>query len=440
MNRRTLLMTGGALAASGGLILPGCSPAPTQPKTPTGPDPLRGEALMQDVSTYLAFGIHRSGSSGDKATSNWFADRFAALGYEIEQPEFEIPNADTFRASITLGNREIGGFCQPPYVRTPEGGLRAPLAVWNPAFPTDVAGRIAVVHVPREPGALSPSAAYRKAFEEAHAAGALGIIAPISSPSGEICAINVPADIAPVGPVLMVGEAMKAILDVAINSDTQAVLRVEGEGGMRPARNTIARRGKKGPWLIVSTPQSGWFTCGGERGPGVAMSLALADWAARQDFDNRLLFVTTSGHEWTDHGAHLFHENQAPDPAETALWLHLGASFAARGYEETLDGLKPLDTPNPTRTFMVSADLMPTARTAFAQAPGLEQPSPSSLEESRGELTLVIKEGYATHAGFFGAHGLFHTPFDDETATTPEIMEPIARACAALIEARLRGA
>ena len=33
---------------------------------------------------------------------------------------------------------------------------------------------------------------------------------------------------------------------------------------------------------------------------------------------------------------------------------------------------------------------------------------------------------------------LFHTPFDDETSTTPEIMEPIARACAKLIEARLR--
>lgn len=441
MNRRNVLMAGGLLAG-GGLWLPGCSPSGTPdaqtPYSDRREDPLAGDALMQDVKTYVAFGTHRAGSSGDKATSNWFADRFASLGYEVEQPEFEILNGDTLRAQISLGNMSIEGFAQPPVTRTPEGGLRAALATWNPAFPKDVEGRIAIVHVPRAAGQWIPGLGYREAFQAARAAGAVGIVAPMSGPSREIVALNTPPAMTFDCPVLIFPEQLKAVFENAVNSAVEVVMRVDPVGGMRLARNTIARRGDRGPWLIVSTPQSGWFKCGGERGPGVAMALALADWAARQDFPNRLLFVTTSGHEWGDTGAHLFHEQQAPEPEDTAFWFHLGASYGARAYEETPEGLKPLDAPNPVRTFMVSGDLMDRARSVFATTPGLEEPTPSTYEAALGELKLVVGEGYPTHAGFFGAHGHFHTPFDDDEATSPEILEPIARSCAALIEAALR--
>lgn len=30
--------------------------------------------------------------------------------------------------------------------------------------------------------------------------------------------------------------------------------------------------------LAVSTPTSGWFNCGGERGPGIAVFLSLVSW------------------------------------------------------------------------------------------------------------------------------------------------------------------
>src|SRR5690606_28667790 len=126
-------------------------------------------------------------------------------------------------------------------------------------------------------------------------------------------------------PVLQIGEKMKAQIDAMADAGEPATLTITGPGGTRTGKNTIARYGAEGPWVIVSTPQSGWFTCGGERGPGIAMSRALSAWAIRQKLPVRWLFIATSGHEWVDHGARIFHETQAPTPNETALWWHLGA-------------------------------------------------------------------------------------------------------------------
>ena len=216
-----------------------------------------------------------------------------------------------------------------------------------------------------------------------------------------------------------------------------AKMTVEGPGGFRNGKNTVARRGASGKWVIVSTPQSGWFTCGGERGPGIAMSLALAKWAAQRDFPVRFLFVATSGHEWTDFGAHLFHEAIAPDPKDTLLWFHLGASFGARAYQETASGLQALDTPNALRTLMASEDMAASCRAAFAGQVSIEQPAPADLSKALGEYRLVLEEGYPSSAGFWGANAKFHTAMDGADSTTGAIMEPVARAVAKVIEERI---
>ena len=179
------------------------------------------------------------------------------------------------------------------------------------------------------------------------------------------------------------------------------------------------------------------FTCGGERGPGIAMHRALAAWAATQTFPVRWLFIATSGHEWVDAGAEIFHHTQAPGPDNTVLWYHLGASFGARAYEETADGLVPLDTPNLTRTLMATKDLVPICEAAFAGQPVIEKPLAADVSRALGEYRLVAEEGYPTSAGFWGANAKFHTPIDGADSTTAEIMEPIARAIAQVIEARL---
>ena len=437
MNRRELLTTAGALA------LVGCGPAPAV-EDAAGvaagalDDVFSGAKLMADVEAYVGFGTHRTGSVGDLATSAWFADYWRGLGYEIEQMDVETPNADTTVARLTAGGATFDGFAQPPLAFTPAEGITGKLVRWSEASPADVKGAIAYVHIPRAPGGLALGADYRAAFQAAAKAGAIGVLAAMSGPSGEVVAINTPVAMTLDIPVLQLGDKLKPQLDGIVDVGQDVTLTITGPGGTRVGKNTVARYGAEGPWIIVSTPQSGWFTCGGERGPGIAMSRALAAWAIKSELPVRWLFVATSGHEWIDHGAHLFHELSAPGPGETALWWHLGAAFGARAYEETPDGLVAKDTPNLTRALMATPDLVPLIEKSFAGQKVIETPMPADLAKALGEYRLVLEEGYPSGAGFWGGNAHFHTPIDGADATTGAIMEPIARAVAEVIEGKIR--
>jgi hypothetical protein len=429
MNRRELMTGAGALA------LTACTPAPAA-APPV--DFFDGATLMKDVEAYVGFGTHRTGSPGDLATSDWFAEHFRAHGYQVEQTDVTCPNADTEVAKLRIGGEAFDGFAQPPLVFTPEGGLTAPLVWWRPDGSARVKDSLALVHLPRDPGGIPPMAGYRDAIAKCSAAGARAVIAVMSGPSGEIVAINTPLTLAPTIPILQIGEKERARLDAAMAAGAPGRLIMEGPGGERTGLNTVATFGKEGdPWVIISTPQSGWFTCGGERGPGIAMHRALAAWAKTQTFPVRWLFIATSGHEWLDVGAEIFHHTQAPGPDDTVLWYHLGASFGARAYEETPNGLVPQDTPNLARTLMATDDLIPLCETAFAGQPVIETPLPADPATALGEYRLVLAEGYPSGAGFWGYNALFHTPIDDASSTTPEIMAPIARAIAQVLEQRL---
>ena len=285
MNRREILTGAGALALTSCTQMPAASA-----------DPFAGHKLMTDVETYVGFGTHRTGSAGDVATSDWFARHWRSLGYTVEQTDVTCPNADTHVAKLRIGDQAFDGFAQPPLTFTPEGGLNAPLAWWDPEKSAAVSGRIAIVYIERPAGGASPSAAYRDAFQKCAAAGALGVVAIVSGPSGEVVAINTPVKMTLGIPVLQVGEKERQRLEAALSTAPSGKLIIEGPGGVRTGRNTIARSGDAGPWVIISTPQSGWFTCGGERGPGIAMSRALSAWAKTTRYPVRWLFVATSGH------------------------------------------------------------------------------------------------------------------------------------------------
>lgn len=181
MNRRELLAATGAVALSScnatSLVQTGAAFAPD--------DPFAGARLMADVETYVAFGTHRTGSRGDLATSDWLAADWRRLGYGVEQVDVEAPNADTLTAQMATDGEVFEGFAQPPLSFTQPAGLSGKLARWNGASPSDVAGRIAYIHIPIDPIGITPSGAYRAAYQQAASAGAIGIVAAMSGPSGK---------------------------------------------------------------------------------------------------------------------------------------------------------------------------------------------------------------------------------------------------------------
>lgn len=231
--------------------------------------------------------------------------------------------------------------------------------------------------------------------------------------------------------------------------------------------------------LIVSTPASGWFSCGGERGPGIALLLMLgralpelaASLRAQEAEERRLGAVGSTRIESNTHAdgsarpavhsaalsavpavevlllANTLHElghagaesssQLAPQlgftPSATAAWLALGASIITF---KTF----PTDGTPPSGTFTANLDysdraladaLFPYEAAGFS--PVLNPP------DRRGELLEIIRAGY-TAFGFYGEHELFHTRADHANSTSPELLEQAAAPTLMAVETILRDA
>lgn len=335
---------------------------------------------------------------------------------------------------MTLGDRNIPLVAQPLAVPTGPTGIAAPLRL------ADVGGRldgtIAVVRLPYRRWSSLLDRAVRDPLTDALARGAAAALLVTTGPTGEALLLNAPAD-APLSdkPLALLSPRLVAPVVEAARNGLPATLVLSGKGGSRVAENVVARRVRDGRrWLVVSTPRSGWTDCAGERGPGLAIWLALAEWMPQAFADHSLLFVCNSGHEYENLGASHIVEKVGPPPVETDLWLHLGANVATRDYQEMPGRLLPLPSADPFRFLMTSAAFVDRARAIFKGLPGLEMAYPSS-EGVAGELSEVVKAGYPHHAGIFGAHRHHHAPTDDLSVVAPAPLAATALAVRDLLTA-----
>jgi hypothetical protein len=397
-------------------------------------NPLAGKALFDDVKTYASFTGHRTASKGDLATSAWLADRLGQAGFEVELQEWNLDQYDLDDCVLTVAGESIE--CFPFWLpqgteELETGALQAPVAhLAADSEPADVEGCIAYLDSESVGGGH-----FKLGVPEAVlSSGAVAAAVVIKSPSDELVAQNaVPPYVRQTLPLpaVIVGEKDEGRLKQAAQQRAPATLRVAGS--MRrnaKAMNVIGRLVRGPKWIIVSTPISGWFSCGGERGPGVALWLAIAAWAAEHDSDTSFLLVATSGHELDNMGAAYFADSEAaPAPADVICWLHLGASIATRRWQAGENGLTPLAERNPGN-LVGSAVLVPLLEAAFTGIPEIKPRS----GESKGELAVVLGHGYRAF-GLYGGHTWFHTPHDQPEATDAELLGPIARACVAALVA-----
>ena len=418
------------LAGSGLIVAAGSIPAIA------APDPKSGQTAA-DLDRYIGFGIKATGGPGDNACGAWIEDQLRRAGYTVDRQSFDAPFFDVARAELSAGSATAPVIPQAIAIPTGDNGVTGKLVRTDPvAGPSSaLAGAIALIDLPYNRWSSALAKPIMDTTRTALAEGAVAAVIVTNGPTRRAIALNADGK-APMfdKPVAVLAPDKAAPFLVAAARGASGTLCVTGTGGRRPAFNLIGKieRGK-GRWIVLSTPRSGWFTCAGERGPGIAAWLALARWARAALPDYNLALLCNSGHEYEYLGAEKALDAIAPPPASTAFWLHLGANVAARDWQEMGGGmLLPLPSADPQRFLVTSPALVEPARRAFAGQPGLESPYPTG-QGSAGELTSILAAGYGAVAGIFGAHRFHHVAGDDSSCVSAPLVDRAIAACKQLI-------
>ncbi|MDP3634990.1 hypothetical protein [Phenylobacterium sp.] len=425
-SRRGVILGAGALAAAAGGAQAATAGA--------GPDPSWFQAVLE---RYAGFGEKASGGPGDTACGAWLEAELAGLGYGCERQAFEVPYAEVRTARLMVGDHQATVFPQALVVPTGPGGLSAPLRLASSDGGLD--GAIALIVLPFRRWVSLAEPAVSRALTDAFSRGAAAAVLVTTGPTGEAVALNVSATAPGFGkPVAVLAPKDAEPFLAAARRGQGATLIVDAASGRRPAFNLIARLDRGAPkTLIVTTPRSGWHSCVAERGSGLAVWLSLAHGLAAAAPGVNLEFVATSGHEYIYLGGEQYLEHRAPRPAATRMWLHIGASAAARDWHEFGGRLRPLPSADPQRVLTATPEVIDAVRAAFQGISGLEAVYPADRAHAGGELVNVIEAGYAPAIGQYGGHRYFHTAGDDLRCVSGDLVAPVAAAFRAAIAASL---
>lgn len=384
---------------------------------------------QQVLERYQAFGIKASGGPGDTASGEWLEGELKAMGYAVRRQPVDVPAYDG-DATLEAGSARAELIPQ---------SIVQPAEVSGKLFvPGRNAGDIALVVLPYARWSAVRGEVERQVAAAA-AAGAKAAVVVTTGPTREALALNTPVD----KPMLTLPAAVLAPRDAgpflkAAVANEPAVFRMTGRSYRRPAFNVTARLDRgAAKSVVISTPRSGWFTCAGERGTGLAAWMLLARWASKARLPVNLALVATTAHEYEYAGGERFIEELAPKPAETALWVHLGANVAARDWHERGPFLSPLPSADPQRFLLVSPPLLAATRAAFAGLPGLEQAYAVDPAQTAGELASIVTAGYDPVIGIFGSHRYHHARADDLRCVEPKLVPPVSQAFARVIETAL---
>jgi hypothetical protein len=384
--------------------------------------------LQATLETYFAFGDKASGGPGDIASGAWLEGELSRAGYACRRQPFEVPFFEARQASLASGAAQATVIPQAIVAPTGPRGLTAPLRLADAH--SELTGAIAVVVLPYKRWVALADAQVAGPLADAISRGAAGVVLVTTGPTGEAIALNVsthrPAIEKPVA--ILAPKDAAPFLKAAAQGQT-ATLIVDGQGGKRSAFNLIARLDRKAAkTMVISTPRSGWFGCAAERGSGLAVWLDLARSLPRTTRGLNIELLATSGHEYEYVGGEHFLAEAAPPPAMTRLWVHIGASAAARDWQELGAQLLPLPSADAQRFLTATQDNLELTRRAFKGVTGLEATYLSTKAMAGGELVNVLNAGYRSAIGLYGVHRYFHTRGDDLRCVSGELVRPVAAA------------
>jgi hypothetical protein len=406
-------------------VLSACA---TTSRSPAG-DPLSGARLFADVERYTALGEHRSGGPANRAAARWLAGRLQRAGYATTTPEWPLTLFDLQTRRLEVGGRPVE--CFPLWFprTTAPGGVSGPLRRFDPASSASLAGAVALIEFPNAAiGADGRNAALVRSAAERGAVAAVGWQ---SRRGDRFLTWNVEAPFNqqpwPI-PVVTIARRDHAQAAAAAEQGAPARVVIEGRSRATTAPNVLARRPRPGRSIIVSTPLSGWIRNGGERGPGIALFLALAEAVAARAPDVGYIFTAHSGHEIGHMGQDHFFRTVAPKPADVIAWVHLGSGIATR--READGGAPDPAAARGLRHVVATPGLHPLAAPVFGRTLGVDV----RTSDPGGELADIIQGGFPA-IGLYGGNAFTHTAEDDAAQTSPALLQPVALALDAVLAA-----
>lgn len=341
--------------------------------------------LYDIVNQYADLGIHRTGTDADLATSVWFADHLRYLGAKVDVHPFRFPRYDA-TWSVSLGGASVEGL---PLFYGPSGRFN---------LRNIPVGRIDLTTFDEQGARFDLD----RQIERAKSDGASGLLVETVSATGDVYAMNTHPDWTYDFPVMFIGTNAR----VASDADNQ--IRLDATLTDATANTVVGRFGHSArvPPLIITTPLSGWFTCSGERGTGIALSLRLAEALAAY---RPVVLIAPSGHEFQYLGCRHHLASTDIDPASPVL--HMGSCLAT--LPSAGEGLKAIAHVS-DKQFPAMADALSILNM------GLVRPrDPLSVDCWQGESEDWARFG-CPMLSLAGVSPTFHTPGDTAMVSTTQ--------------------
>ena len=387
-------------------------------------NPLSEAALMSDVVRFAEMGDHRTASPVDLATAEWVKAELAKTGLTAELDPWPLRQFQDPECRVQVFGMQYDTF---PLWYPRSGGPEPIVARLVKGDDVEnLRGAIALVQFPDV--MVTPKSAHARIIDTLAKAGARAVIGCTPHKSGEIYGQNVipPANQSPWPlPVLMISPSNWHVFEAAARQGASVEFLLHGHDCTDlQAHNVVAYQERGDRWMIVSTPQSGWFRSAGERGAGVALLLGVARWMASFDTDHSLLFLSNSGHEIGHMGAfHALNNSHLPRPEHTDCWLHLGSCIGTHEFETENHLLVPADPPDPSWLF-ASEDLIAPLNRAFHELPHL---TPELYNRNHGEIRWILERGYSAFS-LMGAQQFFHLQHDGPEVVNGKLLEKVGAA------------
>ncbi len=370
-------------------------------------------SFLKDIQTYFDFGNKQTGRPGDINAAIWQESELAKLGFKTTRQKLSVMGGKDLISFIEYGGNKIQLLPQYPLNLTPESGINAEFAYFLPEQKiTNVTGKIILLILPYSrwssilhPYILNPLSA-------AANGGASAVIIATTGPSGDALALNTPIKLDGINiPIAIIEQSGRSKL---ISYAPQTIKFTQSGSLVNFDSYNLIGKLDKGfdKWLVVSSPRSGWFSCAGERGPGVAVWLALARHLAKSKAKYNLAFISTSGHEFENFGTEILAQADLPKSDKTQLWLHLGAGFAANDWFELGVKLSKLNNVDAQRILYSSPNFKDICTKNFKNQAGLEIVREASAKAA-GEAGKIVENGYGNIIAFAGAHRFHHSPHDN---------------------------